>query len=74
MKAIHANYSLEETIEQAVNSGVDILLFASPDPEENIAREAFTTLKQLVKSGKISRERIEEAYKRIDTLKNKLKQ
>jgi len=72
MKAIHKNYSLETTIEKAVNAGVDILLFASPNADDNISRDAFTTLKQLVKSGKVSKSRIEESYRRIMALKERL--
>ncbi|MBN2829894.1 MAG: glycoside hydrolase family 3, partial [Candidatus Cloacimonetes bacterium] len=72
MKAIHTNYSLEETIEKSVNAGVDILLFASPNPDDNIAGDAFNSLKAMVISGRISYERIEESYRRIMTLKQKI--
>lgn len=73
MGAIVQNYSLEESIELAVKAGVDILLFgnnSSYDPQ--IAQKAFTILRDLVESGVLSRDRIQQSYERISDLKNKL--
>ena len=74
MGAIAQNYSLEESIELAVKAGVDILLFgnnsSSYDPQ--IAQKAVDILRDLVESGTLSRDRIEQSYQRIEDLKNKL--
>ncbi len=56
-------------MEESVNAGVDILLFASPKSDEEIMGHAFNIIKSLVKVGKISEERIEESYNRIMNLK-----
>jgi len=74
MGAIAQNYSLEESIELAVKAGVDILLFgnnsSSYDPQ--IAQKAVNILRDLVESGTLSRDRIEQSYQRISDLKQKL--
>ena len=74
MGAIAQNYSLEESIELAVKAGVDILLFgnnsSSYDPQ--IAQKAVNILRDLVESGTLSRDRIEQSYQRISNLKKKL--
>ena len=74
MGAIAQNYSLEESIELAVKAGVDILLFGnnsgSYDPQ--IAQKAVNILRDLVESGTLSRDRIEQSYQRISDLKEKL--
>ena len=74
MGAIAQNYSLEESIELAVKAGVDILLFGnnsgSYDPQ--IAQKAVNILRDLVESGTLSRDRIEQSYVRILNLKEKL--
>ena len=74
MGAIAQNYSLEESIELAVKAGVDILLFgnnsSSYDPQ--IAQKAVHILRDLVESGTLSRDRIEQSYVRISDLKEKL--
>ena len=74
MGAIAQNYSLEESIELAVKAGVDILLFGnnsgSYDPQ--IAQKAVNILRDLVESGTLSRDRIEQSYQRILDLKEKL--
>ena len=74
MGAIAQNYSLEESIELAVKAGVDILLFgnnsSSYDPQ--IAQKAVDILRDLVESGTLSRDRIQQSYQRIEDLKNKL--
>ena len=74
MGAIAQNYSLEESIELAVKAGVDILLFgnnsSSYDPQ--IAQKAVNILRDLVESGTLSRDRIEQSYVRISDLKEKI--
>lgn len=74
MKAITDHYGLETAIEKAVNAGADILLFGNNaftfDPD--IARKAFGTLKSLVTAGRISPERIDISWRRIQALKSRL--
>ncbi|WP_421874575.1 glycoside hydrolase family 3 protein [Marinoscillum sp.] len=74
MKAISAQYGLEEGIKMAVLAGVDVLLFANnvPDYELVTAQQIHAIVKNLVKNGDISRDRIEQSYRRIITLKKDL--
>ena len=75
MGAIEKNFELEEAIERAINSGVDMLIFSnnSPDFYDNeIASKAVSIIKKLIEQGKISEERIEASFKRIVELKGKL--
>jgi len=73
MKAISDFYGLETAIELAINAGVDIIMFANNiSYDENIATKAISIIKQLIKDGKISKERINESYNRIRKLKNKV--
>jgi len=71
MESIRANYSFEEALEKAINAGVDLLCLSnngsSYDPA--LAQNALTAIYGLVKEGKITRERIEESWKRIMALK-----
>ncbi len=72
MKAISAHYGLETAIQKALDGGVDILVFGNNslfDPE--IAQKAVTIIRQSVKDGKISPNRIEESYQRIMNLKKR---
>ncbi len=75
MKAISEQYGLETAIEKAVNAGADILLFANNtytfDPA--IAEKSFDILKELVRSGKITAERIDASWSRISALKERMK-
>ena len=73
MGAITENYTLEEGIEQAIKSGIDILLFANNSSyHPRIAYEAVDILRDLVGRGVISRARIRQSYLRISHLKKKL--
>ncbi len=74
MGAIAQNYSLEESIELAVKAGVDILLFGnnSSTYDPQIAQKAVNILRDLVESGTLSRDRIQQSYQRISDLKEKL--
>lgn len=70
MKAIAKFYTLEETIEKALEAGVDVLLFANQiDYDPEIANKAVAIIDRLVKEGKISKERIEKSLERIHRLK-----
>jgi beta-N-acetylhexosaminidase len=71
MKAVASFYGLEQAIELGINAGIDILTFPNnasvhvPD----IAERAFTTIKMLVTTGRISEARIDQSYERIMQLK-----
>lgn len=73
MKAVGERYSMKESIALAVNAGVDVLLFGNNlvhDPQTG--RKAHAALMELVREGRISQARIEESYKRIQSLKVKI--
>jgi len=70
MGAIIQHYSYETALEKAINAGVDLLIVAndkqySPD----IAPRTIALISGMVASGRISRERIEQACGRIMALK-----
>lgn len=74
MGAIADHYGLESALEQCINAGVDIVSFGnnlSYDP--TIAAKASGIIKRLVLDGKIPRERIEESYRRVVALKQKIR-
>jgi beta-N-acetylhexosaminidase len=74
MGAISKNYGMEKAIELAINAGVDILMFANTSTKIQdtvTASQIHAIIKKLVKKKKISRDRINESYARIMTLKNK---
>jgi beta-N-acetylhexosaminidase len=73
MKAIASRYSLETAIRKALLAGVDILLFANNSVyEEDIAARAAGVIRGLVEKGDIPRERIDESWRRILKLKERL--
>ena len=74
MKAIREAYGLETAIERAVLAGVDILLFANNSVfDEDIASRAGAILARLVRNGKVPPGRIDESYRRIMKLKERLR-
>src|SRR5437868_5689326 len=74
MRAIAANYGLEEAIKLAVNAGIDILCFAhnAPIMEERTGDGVHALIRKFVTSGEISKARIDESFRRIMKLKNNL--
>ena len=71
MKAIRDLYSLKETIKLAILSGADLLLFANNEIyDETIAPQVIFHIKELIETGEIPLERIEESFQRIQLLKN----
>jgi beta-N-acetylhexosaminidase len=71
MQAIAGQYGLETAIRLAIDAGVDILIFGNNvsayDP--GIAEKATTIIRKLVDDGLVSRERIDDSYRRIISLK-----
>jgi beta-N-acetylhexosaminidase len=74
MKAISAEYGLENAIHFAIDAGVDLLCFGNNMSYDlNIGEKAIGIILHLVESGKISETRIDESFQRITVLKRKLK-
>ena len=73
MGAIADNFSMEFTIEHAVNAGIDIIMFCNNSTvyDSDMPKKVFAIFKELVESGKISEDRINESYNRIIELKKK---
>ncbi len=72
MAAIHKHYSLKETVTLALNSGVDILLFANQLATPLRLETIIDVVKGQIKAGKIKEERINESYARVQKLKERL--
>jgi beta-N-acetylhexosaminidase len=73
MGAIALSYGFETALQMAIEAGVDILAIANNityDPQ--IMIRAVAVIKQLVKDGKISPQRIDQSYWRIRRLKQSL--
>ncbi len=70
MKAISKYYTLAEAVTLAINSGIDILLFANQIDDQNTDELVEIILSQ-VKSGRISLKRIEDSNRRIGNLLKK---
>ena len=74
MKAISNNYGLEDSIIAAINAGNDILIFGNNlKYDKDIAKKFNNIVFNAVKDGRISRDRIEESYNKIITIKEHLK-
>jgi beta-N-acetylhexosaminidase len=72
MKAISAEYGLEEAIEKAINAGVDVLMFSGNISGIGSATAGGLTnvILKLLKDGKISEKSINASYERIMRMKN----
>lgn len=73
MGAIVDNFGFEDAIIKAINSGCNLLIFSNNnrDYDENIAEKVFNIIKEAVEEGKISEEKINESYTKIEQLKQK---
>ncbi|MFV1885440.1 MAG: glycoside hydrolase family 3 N-terminal domain-containing protein [Balneola sp.] len=70
MEAIQEKYGMETAIEQALNAGVDVLIFRNNHVyEEEIARQAIDIIQKLIAEGKVSEETIQTSLNRIAKLK-----
>lgn len=73
MEAIRSFYGLEEAVKMAILAGVDILVFGNNTVyEPGIVPKVVQIIKNLVESGEIPEERIDESYNRIKSVKQKL--
>ncbi|MDR3351407.1 MAG: hypothetical protein LBN98_07205 [Prevotellaceae bacterium] len=71
MGAIADLFPLETALEKAINAGVDILCLSNNGSvyKPHMTEQVIDTIYALVKSGKITPERIDESYRRIRQLK-----
>lgn len=76
MKAVNTLYPFETIIQQAINAGVDVLVFGNNlvDYDEGLARRTIKTIRQLLDEGKVSEERLRQSYRRVTALKQRLQQ
>ena len=71
MRAISKHYTLKQTVTLAINSGVDMLLFANQLAKPLSLEEIINTVYKQVENKQISVKKIVEANNRINTLINK---
>jgi beta-N-acetylhexosaminidase len=74
MHAITKNYGLEEAIKLAVNAGVDIMTFSNniSGSDSRTVDVVHAIIRKMVEDGTIKKERIDQSFRRIMTLKRKL--
>jgi len=72
MYAISKHYSLDDTVRLAINSGVDMLMFANQLAKPIKLETIIASVYKQVLNGQIKMYRIKEANKRIDNLLKKL--
>ncbi|MFT4058778.1 MAG: glycoside hydrolase family 3 N-terminal domain-containing protein [Legionella sp.] len=73
MRAISAQYPLEQALVLAINAGADMLIFGNAlSPKAQDPEQLVHLIETRVQSGEISEERINEAYKHIINLKKSL--
>ena len=74
MQAITKYFGLETAIEKSINAGVDILLFSNNQLKKDrvTIENIISIIRNKIVSGKISRNRIQESYRRIRKLKYKV--
>jgi beta-N-acetylhexosaminidase len=74
MHAITKNYGLEETIKLAILAGVDIMTFSNniSGSDERTVDKVHEIIKDFVRKGEISPERIDQSYRRIMHLKKQI--
>jgi len=74
MQAISKHFGLEESIKMAIQGGVDIMTFSNniQETEDRTVDKVHSIIYKMVESGEISRQRIDESYRRIMALKKRL--
>lgn len=73
MEAITEQYGFEETVERAVNAGIDILVFRINEIEERaLVPFVVSTIRKKVEEGVIPVQTIDDSYRRIQRLKNRI--
>jgi len=74
MHAITKQYGLEEAIRLSITAGVDILCFSNniAGSEERTVDKVHSIIRKHVETGRIRRERVDEAYRRVMKLKERI--
>ena len=73
MEAIRSFYGLETSIKRAINAGVDVVVFGNNSVyQPDIVPEAVQIIKNLIRSGELSENRIDQSYQRIMNVKAQL--
>ena len=74
MGAIRDNYSLNEIVTRAINSGVDILLFSNNINyyDKKIFKKIHKIIKREIKKGNIKEQDIDKSYEKIIRLKQSI--
>ena len=74
MQAISKHFGLEESIKMAILGGVDIMTFSNniQETEDRTVDKVHSIIYNMVESGVISRQRIDESFRRIMELKKRL--
>jgi beta-N-acetylhexosaminidase len=74
MQAITKYYGLEEAIRLAINAGIDIMCFSNniSGSDERTVNKVHSVIRGYVEKGLITKERIDESYRRVMTMKKKL--
>lgn len=74
MRAISDIYAPEDAIFKAIDAGVDLIAISNNIPGKSLvsADQAFTIIRELVDTGRITETRIDESYQRVVGLKRKL--
>lgn len=72
MRAISSHYGLEKSVPAAIAAGVDVLCFGNNMSfDAEIAGKTIAVLERAVQDGRVTAERIDEAYRRVVALKRK---
>lgn len=72
MNAVRRKFRRPDLTVKAVNAGNDIILYSNATKKHHTPQLVHKYIKTAVKRGKISRERIEQSYRRIVSLKKKM--
>ncbi len=73
MKAIDDNYSLEKSLELAINAGADIIIKSNlKNPIPDLVAKIIKAIKKLIDQNIITEKRIDESFERIILAKKKL--
>ncbi|MDR0711250.1 MAG: hypothetical protein LBF67_02735 [Prevotellaceae bacterium] len=74
MGAIVDSYSFEAALELAINAGIDMLVLSNNGKyyDDQMAQKAVDAIHAAVKEKRISEERINEAYRRVNAIKSRL--
>jgi beta-N-acetylhexosaminidase len=73
MGAIRDFYGFEAAVELAINAGADLVSISNNlTYEDNLEGRTFVAIKKAVDAGRISSERIDESFRRIGALKERV--